>query len=213
MHLLYCIGDSCGINCFQTSVEWNTDIVQSVQCRPNPFPAGHIGFVNRFASFVRCHFFSGLIAVFSYACQSVYLFGGGAVSMFFFISGYGLMASLHKKGKIYLDSFYKKGFETVTAFTHCDLYFYLYKDVFWTSVCMEYLLRNDFRQPSFAQFMVYVCTFHFIHLFHAVFPYAECKVEKRWIGCGLALLPISLAFYCWAGVIGGIRPSCPLILV
>lgn len=40
------------------------------------------------------------------------------------------MASLHKKGKIYLDSFYKKGFETVTAFTHCDLYFYLYKDVF-----------------------------------------------------------------------------------
>lgn len=180
MHLLYCIGDSCGINCFQTSVEWNTDIVQSVQCRPNPFPAGHIGFVNRFASFVRCHFFSGLIAVFSYACQSVYLFGGGAVSMFFFISGYGLMASLHKKGKIYLDSFYKKRFlKLLPPLLIATCIFICIRMCFehlsaW-NICYEMTLGNPPLPNSwymYALFILYI-------FFHAVFPYAECKVEKR----------------------------------
>ena len=51
--------------------------------------------------------FPGLSPSFRMLVSQFTFFGGGAVSMFFFISGYGLMASLHKKGKIYLDSFYK----------------------------------------------------------------------------------------------------------
>ena len=54
--------------------------------------------------------FPGLSPSFRMLVSQFTFFGGGAVSMFFFISGYGLMASLHKKGKIYLDSFYKKRF-------------------------------------------------------------------------------------------------------
>ena len=54
--------------------------------------------------------FPGLSPSFRMLVSQFTFFGGGAVSMFFFISGYGLMASLHKKVKIYLDSFYKKRF-------------------------------------------------------------------------------------------------------
>ena len=91
-------------------MEWNTDIVQSVNVDRTLSLRGILVLLIVLHHLSGVTSFPGLSPSFRMLVSQFTFFGGGAVSMFFFISGYGLMASLHKKGKIYLDSFYKKRF-------------------------------------------------------------------------------------------------------
>ena len=98
--------------------------------------------------------------------------------MFFFISGYGLMASLHKKGKIYLDSFYKKRFlKLLPPLLIATCIFICIRMCFehlsaW-NICYEMTLGNPPLPNSwymYALFILYI-------FFHAVF--SICGVQGR----------------------------------
>ena len=131
--------------------------------------------------------FPGLSPSFRMLVSQFTFFGGGAVSMFFFISGYGLMASLHKKGKIYLDSFYKKRFlKLLPPLLIATCIFICIRMCFehlsaW-NICYEMTLGNPPLPNSwymYALFILYI-------FFHAVF--SICGVQGRkalnwmWIG-------------------------------
>lgn len=123
-------------------------------------------------------------------------FGGGTVSMFFFISGYGLMVSLRKKGEKYLDSFYKKRFlKLLPSFLSATVFFICIRCAsehlsVW-NICYEITsgfppLPNSWYM--YALFLLYI-------VFHAVFSIYGVKERKAliwmWIGSFIYIICIS----------------------
>lgn len=91
--------------------------------------------------------------------------------MFFFISGYGLMASLHKKGKIYLDSFYKKRFlKLLPPLLIATCIFICIRMCFehlsaW-NICYEMTLGNPPLPNSWYMYALFILYIFFMPFFH-----------------------------------------------
>jgi peptidoglycan/LPS O-acetylase OafA/YrhL len=117
-------------------------------------------------------------------------FGTSVVSVFFFISGYGLMISYQKKGKEYLSNFFRHrlskllpAFLTLTV--ACCMYYCLFKHHQINEIFKELLLHGN--PPLQNSWFIYAIIYQYISF------YIACKTSHTTIGCIVIASILTLA--------------------